>query len=88
LPRDSDHIDVFKCDVIWVHDDRGLFNKERISKMKKGAYIVNNARGAIADVDAVKEAVESGQLGGMHLSFYSIATARSSLTLKLSGQCV
>ncbi len=48
--------------------------------MKKGAYIVNNARGAIADVDAVKEAVESGQLGGMHLSFYSVATARSSLS--------
>lgn len=47
--------------------------------MKKGAYIVNNARGAIADVDAVKEAVESGQLGGTYFSFYSIATARYSL---------
>jgi len=58
-----------KCDVVVVNtpltdQTRGLFNKERISKMKKGAYIVNNARGAIADVDAVKEAVESGQLGG------------------------
>jgi formate dehydrogenase len=74
-----------KSDVVVVNtpltdQTRGLFNKERISKMKKGAYIVNNARGAIADVDAVKEAVESGQLGGTHLSFYSIATARSSLS--------
>jgi hypothetical protein len=45
--------------------DRGMFNKETIRKMKKGAFLVNNARGAIVDVDAVKEACESGQLGGM-----------------------
>lgn len=42
-----------------------MFNKEVLSKMKKGAMLVNNARGAIVDVDAVKEACESGQLGGM-----------------------
>jgi formate dehydrogenase len=41
-----------------------MFNKETIHKMKKGAFLVNNARGAIVDVDAVKEACESGQLGG------------------------
>jgi formate dehydrogenase len=58
-----------KCDVVIVNtpltdQTRGLFNKERIAKMKKGAYLVNNARGAIADTMAVKEACESGQLGG------------------------
>jgi formate dehydrogenase len=58
-----------KCDVVIVNtpltdQTRGLFNKERIAKMKKGAYLVNNARGAIADKIAVKEACESGQLGG------------------------
>jgi formate dehydrogenase len=58
-----------KCDVVIVNtpltdQTRGLFNKERIGKMKKGAYLVNNARGAIADTMAVKEACESGQLGG------------------------
>lgn len=42
-----------------------MFNKEVLGKMKKGAMLVNNARGAIVDVDAVKEACESGQLGGM-----------------------
>jgi formate dehydrogenase len=61
-----------KCDVVIVNtplsdQTRGLFNKERIAKMKKGAYLVNNARGAIADKIAVKEACESGQLGGMAL---------------------
>ena len=63
---------ISKCDVVIVNtpltdQTRGLFNKERIAKMKKGAYLVNNARGAIADKIAVKEACESGQLGGTEL---------------------
>ena len=32
--------------------------------MKRGAYLVNNARGAICDTDTVVEALESGQLAG------------------------
>ena len=35
--------------------------------MKHGAYLVNNARGAIVDQDAVVDALKSGQLGGMSL---------------------
>lgn len=42
-----------------------MINKETISKMKHGAYLVNNARGAIVDQDAVVEALKSGQLGGL-----------------------
>jgi hypothetical protein len=41
-----------------------MFNREVLAKMKKGAFLVNNARGAIVEVDALKEACESGQLGG------------------------
>ena len=41
-----------------------MFNKEMIGKMKKGVLIVNNARGAIMDRQAVVEAMESGQIGG------------------------
>ncbi len=43
---------------------RGMFNKETIGKMKKGAYLINTARGGICDRDAVAEALESGQLLG------------------------
>ena len=43
---------------------RGMFSKEVIGKMKKGAYLINNARGAIVDREAVVEACKSGQLGG------------------------
>jgi len=43
---------------------KGLFNKELISKMKKGAWLVNTARGAIVDREAVREALKSGHLNG------------------------
>ena len=41
-----------------------LFNAELIGKMKRGAYIVNTARGKICDRDAIVWALESGQLAG------------------------
>jgi hypothetical protein len=41
-----------------------MFDKERIAKMKKGVLIVNNARGAIMDTQAVVDACSSGQIGG------------------------
>jgi formate dehydrogenase len=40
------------------------FNDQLISKMKRGAYIVNTARGKICDRDAIARALESGQLAG------------------------
>ena len=43
---------------------RHMFNKETIGKMKKGSFLVNNARGAICDPPAVVEALKSGQLRG------------------------
>lgn len=51
---------------------RGMFDKEVISKMKKGAFLVNNARGAIVDQDAVEEALKSGQLGGAYATPFAL----------------
>ena len=41
-----------------------LFDETMISKMKRGAYIINTARGKICDRDAIVSACESGQLAG------------------------
>ena len=41
-----------------------MFNDELIGAMKRGAYLVNTARGKICDRDAVVRALESGQLAG------------------------
>ncbi|WRT64051.1 uncharacterized protein IL334_000979 [Kwoniella shivajii] len=60
---------VAQCDVVTINcplheKTKGLFNDELISKMKKGSWLVNTARGAIADRAAVKRALESGHLNG------------------------
>jgi formate dehydrogenase len=58
-----------QCDVITINTpltpatDR-LFNKERLQAMKKGAYLVNTARGRIVDTEALVEVLQSGQLAG------------------------
>ncbi len=57
------------CDVVTINaplhpETEHLFDAELISKMKRGAYLVNTARGKICDRDAVARALESGQLAG------------------------
>jgi formate dehydrogenase len=57
------------CDVITINaplypETENLFNAAMLSKMKRGAYLVNTARGKIVNRDAVVAALESGQLAG------------------------
>jgi len=57
------------CDVVTINcplhpGTEHMFNKEMIYSMKRGAYIVNTARGKICDRDAIAEACASGQLAG------------------------
>lgn len=58
-----------QCDVVTInaplHEGTyGLFNKDLISKMKKGAWLVNTARGAICVKEDIADALASGQLNG------------------------
>jgi formate dehydrogenase len=57
------------CDVVTVNaplhpETQGLFNDELLATMKRGAYLINTARGLIADRDSIVRALESGQLAG------------------------
>ena len=57
------------CDVVTINaplhpETENLFDAKLISKMKRGAYIVNTARGKIANREAIADALKSGQLSG------------------------
>jgi formate dehydrogenase len=57
------------CDVVTMNaplypGTEGLFDDELIGSMKRGTYLVNTARGKIANRDAVVRALESGRLAG------------------------
>jgi len=57
------------CDVVTINcplhpETENLFNAALLGKMKRGAYLVNTARGKICDRDAIARALESGQLAG------------------------
>ncbi len=57
------------CDVVTINtplhpETEHLFDDDLIGQMKRGAYLVNTARGKICDRDAVVRALESGQLAG------------------------
>jgi formate dehydrogenase len=56
-------------DVVSIHtplhpETEHMFNDALIAKMKRGAYIVNTARGKICDRDAIVRALENGHLAG------------------------
>jgi formate dehydrogenase len=57
------------CDVVTINaplhpETEHLFNDELMGTMKRGAYLVNTARGKICDRDAIVRALQSGQLAG------------------------
>ena len=57
------------CDVVTINaplhpETEHLFDAALLGQMKRGAYLVNTARGKICDRDAVARALESGQLAG------------------------
>lgn len=61
-----------EADVITLHtpltdDNYHMINEEAISKMKDGVMIVNTARGALIDSEALIRGIESGKIGGAGL---------------------
>jgi lactate dehydrogenase-like 2-hydroxyacid dehydrogenase len=64
------------CDVLSVHvpltpRTRGLIDARRIGLLRPGSVLVNTARGAVVDEDALGAALESGRLLAAGLDVYS-----------------
>ena len=64
-----------ESDIACVHtpldvDTKALMGKQALSRMKRGTYVVNAARGAIVDEAALVDALLSGQLAGAALDVF------------------
>jgi len=64
-----------EADVVSLHlqltpETRGLLTRERIFLMKKGAMLVNTARGALVDAEALVEALNTGHLRGAAMDVF------------------
>lgn len=58
-----------ECDIISLHvplteQTKGLINAEKIALMKKGAVLVNTARGPVVDSEALSAALKDGKIAG------------------------
>ena len=65
-----------ESDIITVHcplndQSRGLINEENLSLMKPNVILVNEARGAVLDEEAIAKAVEEGKIAGFGCDVYS-----------------
>lgn len=64
-----------QSDIISVHlpltlETKHLINKEKIAMMKAGVMLINTARGAIVDTNAVVEGIKSGHIGSYGMDVY------------------
>lgn len=56
--------DIVTINTPFYDSTKGMFNKELISKMKRGAWLINTARGSICVKEDIAAALKSGQLRG------------------------
>ena len=64
-----------KADIISLHcpltpETHHIVNADMLSRLKRGALLINTSRGGLVETEAVVEALKSGQLGGLALDVY------------------
>ena len=64
-----------ESDVVSLHvpetaETAGMFGRDAIRAMKRGAFLLNNARGSVVDIDALADALRDGHLLGAAIDVF------------------
>jgi D-3-phosphoglycerate dehydrogenase len=59
-----EHADVVTLHVPATEQTRALIGADQLARTKKGAFLINNARGSVVDVSALAASITSGHLAG------------------------
>jgi D-3-phosphoglycerate dehydrogenase len=81
------------ADIVTLHipltaDSKHLLNHERLSLMKRGALVINCARGGLVDEAAAKGLLDSGHLAGIALDVYETEPPPADFPLLDARKCV
>ena len=73
-----------RADFITLHTPltdktRNILSRENLAKTKKGVRIINCARGGLVDEEALREALESGQVGGAAFDVFTVEPAKDNV---------
>lgn len=82
-----------KSDVIVLHcpqfdSNKGMINKESISKMKDGVIIINNSRGLLINEEDLASALDTGKVAGAGLDVVSEEPIRENNVLLEAKNCI
>jgi D-3-phosphoglycerate dehydrogenase len=64
-------------DVVSLHvpetpATHGMIGRDEIAAMKPGAYLINNSRGTVVDLDALADALKAGKLRGAAVDVFPV----------------
>ncbi|QNU66836.1 D-2-hydroxyacid dehydrogenase [Ruminiclostridium herbifermentans] len=71
-----------------TNETRALINKEKIAKMKDGAFLINTSRGDVLVEEDVAEALNSGKLAGVGVDVVSVEPIKQNNPLLKAKNCI